>query len=1284
MKKITLLAMSLVVALTVKAQGGTDVTNLLTNPDFENDANGWTIVGGNKIAATAANYGYNGTKFIENWVAAPSTLTDQSWYQTIEVPNGVYVVRSLAHAILQSDASVVPSGVSIYANNDEVAVTTTNTNPPTEYSVATVVVDGKLTVGYRILKCNINWTAWDNVRLMQYTGETVEEAKLAWVLDDLATMAEAAMSLIEDHMQAALVTAIEEKVSAIDAVTTYDEGAVLLEEIKALMDDAEKSIEAYTNLGEAISAAEAELERDFDMGIEEFEAAIAAAQATYDEALGDLEAVEAAIVKLNDDVFVFQMLNADGTTPFDVTDRFMTNPSLRKGNQGWSGSAPGLEFEVMEFYNCDFDMYQTLSDIPNGKYIVKLQGFYRTGGNDGGAAYQAGTENISAELYANQASMPLTSLYKYPASEMGVTNNQVLNDYVNMRVAVNEAFNLTHEAENAEGDIVTKGYYDDNELTVVVQDGTLKIGLRNSGHADASWCAFRDFKLIYYGNFPGLNLLALIQDIQNYLDENYDLIPAGIYIEMDELASDAEDYTDAELSEEEVLPVYNALDSAWTRALEGIKLMDELAALVGEVENLLNMENLYPGESELWEAYALPAEYVSAPSDFEDLTYEVIEQSIEDLQAAIITYKFSQNFTREEPADYTFLVALPDFHNVKNYTIPTPWVVANVQASGDVWVGPGQPDAAGDGTTNLPCLNSWSDNFTTMDVHQDIEGLPNGVYTVSAQAITQGLGQQHTYATSSVGTAVSPEMTIVGWDSYEWERLTTDYVVVLDGKLRIGFASASAGGVNGWYQVTGFKLYYHGEATDEDLQAAWEQSLARANEVAGVLLPGDADEIKKAIEAASAIAAEGQYSAACEALNPAVNASDSIYQVTKKFMEGNYAALTDFAGEDVSENVLAHVGAALDLVDALIKAEDAKSEILAAIDTKLAAYVDYISYLIEAELLLEDENLFEKTYVDIVKNRIALNFEDLKAELLNAADVEDLLRKLKLDVNAMQISEYIYYIEEGDVTQQLIQNPDIEMDENATGWTFVKGTSNNGPTNSGEHYDSRTPSNRYLDSWNPTAGKNNVTFYQEIIGLPNGVYQMICAARTDGDNAYIFAATDKLEAGIDTAQWAQTTQWAAIKNYGAFKGEIWYADTMLVVEDPTYEGPYAYARNGEGYGWSYDTINVEVTNRYLAIGMSVDSALTKKGLFTGTWLGADDFTLELIEMKDEGKWELPTGIENVDAAPAVIVRDGAILGRNGAVVTVYTVDGKRVAATGLNRGVYVVRCENKLMKVVVR
>ena len=89
MKKFTLLAMSLMMALFVKAEYGVDITEQLTNPDFEDGSNGWSITGGNKIAATAANYGYNATNFMEEWVPSNENIGDRNWSQTSDVPNGV-------------------------------------------------------------------------------------------------------------------------------------------------------------------------------------------------------------------------------------------------------------------------------------------------------------------------------------------------------------------------------------------------------------------------------------------------------------------------------------------------------------------------------------------------------------------------------------------------------------------------------------------------------------------------------------------------------------------------------------------------------------------------------------------------------------------------------------------------------------------------------------------------------------------------------------------------------------------------------------------------------------------------------------------------------------------------------------------------------------------------------------------------------------------------------------------------------------------------------------------
>ena len=1247
MKKITLLAMSFFAALFVNAQNGVEVTDLLTNSDFEDGANGWTIVGGNKIAATAANYGYHATNFIENWVGAPSTLGDQDWSQTIEVPNGIYVIKSLAHAILQSDADLVPQGVYIYANKDEIPVTTTHQNPPAEYSLSTVVTDGRLKVGYRIASCNVNWAAWDYVRIYQYVADTEEEAKFLWIQDELQDTKAPAEELLTGHMQMSLAETLAAKLDAIGSVATLAEAEALLAEIKALMAEAKASIEAYSKLATTIATAQAQLEEDLPIGVDEFEAVIEAAEEYLEAASGNVAEVEAYIAQLNDDIFDYQMLNANGTIRFDVTDKFMTNPTVRTGAQGWEGSRPGLEFEVQEFYESDFDIYQTLTDIPNGMYEVCVQGFYRKTWNDSGAAYQDGTEEISAELYANNVSVPMLSLYKYTASGMGVTNSSVLNDYLNMRVSTNEAFNLI----NPETEMP---YYAENSLVVVVQDGTLKIGLRNEGHEAGSWCTFRDFKLYYYGNIPAAVLMMNIDNAQAWLDENSDILPATAVVELEDAIAEASDYTEiGDFTDEEVNAQLEIFDGVVASVKNVVALMKQLKSMLTLAEELMGRE--YPGLDALAAAYEVASDYAEDGAVVEPAEGQTTEQLyievVAAFQAAINAYYESQVASKDNGADYTHLLPNPNFEKKGDWT----WSV--IGGGTDQWNGGCRPNE--DGGSNRQGVNLWGWGLSSVDVHQELVDLPNGLYKVSAELITQGgyATDQHVYAVG-VAKTTSKALEVEGWDSYEWEELiTTDYAVVLDGKLTIGAASSQGGNNSeGWFQATNFKLYYYGEASDEDLQAAWEASLARANEYVKTMLPGDSKDVAAAIAAATPLATEGKYTDACQALNPVVAAADSVYNVTKNFYAGNYQTMSDL-GVDLDETVnaasLQVIAAALGFADATLAAEDATHKLLEPTNAKLAGYVSYVTYLIEAENTLASMKGVKQEYITTVKEQvIALQVADLVAKFRTADDCEDLLAKLQKVMKSLE-GTLLINLREGDLTEDLIVNPTIDGD--ASGWTTMGG----GPTNKGEHYSGETE-NRYLDAWAPSGLK--FTAIQEIIGLPDGTYELTAATRTDGDNAYMFAATQPLE--TDTAAWTASTQWAAFKNYGAFRGEIWYADSLAYeAADGKIEAPYYNARNGEGYGWSYDTITVEVTNHYLAIGITTNNALTGQAEFNGAWLGADDWKLVLVKKAaTQSEFNPFAGIENLETVAPVQVGIYDLFGRRIETPTVsgiYIVNGKK-------------------------
>lgn len=82
-------------------------------------------------------------------------------------------------------------------------------------------------------------------------------------------------------------------------------------------------------------------------------------------------------------------------------------------NNTWQGSVkPGGDVTNMnaEKYNTDFDVNQTIK-VPNGKYVLELQGFYRNGEIKISApAHLNGSENLYAKAYANTVE---TSLLKF-------------------------------------------------------------------------------------------------------------------------------------------------------------------------------------------------------------------------------------------------------------------------------------------------------------------------------------------------------------------------------------------------------------------------------------------------------------------------------------------------------------------------------------------------------------------------------------------------------------------------------------------------------------------------------------------------------------------------------------------------------------------------------------------------------------------------------------------------------------------------------------------------------
>ncbi|MDE6479205.1 MAG: hypothetical protein K2L45_02970 [Muribaculaceae bacterium] len=167
---------------------------------------------------------------------------------------------------------------------------------------------------------------------------------------------------------------------------------------------------------------------------------------------------------------------------------FIENPDFDSDTHGWKGE-PVWGSHVAEYWNRTFEVSQTVEGLRNGFYTLNVQALYRVKANDGGAAYRSGSEVIPAKIYANDSSMPISSLYSHKVSdsallEAELSGTHVLNGYVNSMHGAEMAFN--------------SGFYW-NILPTTVKDGALRIAISSDTSQADCWCCFDNFTLYFQG-----------------------------------------------------------------------------------------------------------------------------------------------------------------------------------------------------------------------------------------------------------------------------------------------------------------------------------------------------------------------------------------------------------------------------------------------------------------------------------------------------------------------------------------------------------------------------------------------------------------------------------------------------------------------------------------------------------------------------------------------------------------------------------------------------------------
>lgn len=371
-------------------------------------------------------------------------------------------------------------------------------------------------------------------------------------------------------------------------------------------------------------------------------------------------------------------------------------------------------------------------------------------------------------------------------------------------------------------------------------------------------------------------------------------------------------------------------------------------------------------------------------------------------------------------------------------------------------------DARVNWTQGRTCWNNWHNKTTvgTLDVHQDITGLPAGYYTVTADMITNTtpISGQQVYGATGGAQRVSPVLSGNGWDGLgtdlgNWESLTTDKVYVAEGQtLTIGAQSKTTGAnYVGWFCVTNFRLQYFGTEADLAADVALKTEEVKAA-IEQLTMAGDKKNAEKALADIAASAAS-DYEKISELSALIVNVKDNAAK------EAGFTALNsikDLAKNAENATVQAIYSNGAYEIEKAITADDATIDILPGLTSLYNAYIAYVASVEAAQAWGTEAATAE------VNTQVA-NLEGATVETLSS-NADKLIAIMTASISEFKASE----AEPKDITG-IVANASFAGDSDAN-WNIT-----------GSHANWYSECEFY---------NTNFDIYQVISGLPAGAYRV--------------------------------------------------------------------------------------------------------------------------------------------------------------------------------------------------
>lgn len=686
-------------------------------------------------AKYTASDGYETEKFIERWVngnsdpvtntevAGAGRLSDGVLSQTLhKLPAGGYKVTCYAMATQQSKGNDYKvEGVSVFAdtkatkNSQTVA---TKANVPQKYEFLLDIKEGEdLTIGFKLDNCTANWVFVDNFQI-EYCGPSFK----AMNLNDVQKAAEdldaklAGINACPTYTEKAAEFIESARAMTVDGTSDEDIN-VMKKNLADITAEIEKSAELYDELG-TLNATIGEFLAEDPAG-DEFKAFMdlyndcgtgeSAEDLTSSWSLNNEE-----LTKYMADLKVL-LENAQNASikPGDDITRKIVNPSFDNGKEGWTVKEGNPTFNETykncEVYQNTFDIYQDITNIPDGVYELSVLAFQRVAENGvASKAHDNGIEDITAVIYANDLETPFTSPYTYGMKENSGDDYKYNLNGEDVYIPNSMKGMAAATTENPNAYTVT--------VPMLVEGGTLRIGVRekrrpsNVNNSWGDWAIWDNFRLKYVGSKgDALNVVTtpLIAKAAGLLDSKMNA----------EVRSELETAKTA-LETEATFAGIHALSAAIEAANTSIEAYKPLKEAIDNAQTRYD-EN----EASSTTSDAAKNLYTAAKTTAEDIYNNgtaadaEIPAAIKALNEGVTKYVINDiiaDASEAKPADITKVIANSDFATMSS----TGWDVK-------------------DGTMAFQSNNNVeAGEFynCTFNLQQTLVGLPAGMYRLTSQA----------------------------------------------------------------------------------------------------------------------------------------------------------------------------------------------------------------------------------------------------------------------------------------------------------------------------------------------------------------------------------------------------------------------------------------------------------------------------------------------------------------------------------------------------------------------